>query len=213
MMCSMEKQIQKRYPTIACCGIDCGLCPRYYTEGTSRCPGCLGEGFAEKHPACSILTCCVRKNGFETCAECPQFPCEKLANWDAADSFVTHRKSLENLRRIQAGGMEEFLRQQSERMRILEKLIREYDDGRSRSFFCLAAALLEIDDLHDALRQVEAAGDPPPDRKGRAKQVRGILEGKGKGAISLQARSLTRGRVSNHPPTKGDGHLARLTTI
>jgi hypothetical protein len=26
------------HPTIGCCGIDCGLCPRYYTDGPSRCP-------------------------------------------------------------------------------------------------------------------------------------------------------------------------------
>jgi hypothetical protein len=32
----------KKYPTIGVCGLDCGLCPRYYTIGPSRCPGCAG---------------------------------------------------------------------------------------------------------------------------------------------------------------------------
>jgi len=50
---------EKTYPTIACCGIDCGLCPRFYTAGASRCCGCGGKDFANVHPACGILSCCV----------------------------------------------------------------------------------------------------------------------------------------------------------
>lgn len=176
----MEKQIKKRHPTIACCGIDCGLCPRYYTDGKSRCPGCMGEDFSEKHPSCSIITCCVKKNGFETCAECPQMPCEKIAKWDIADSFVSHKKSLENLRQIQKEGMGEFIKQQKQRMIILNKLIREYDDGKSKSFFCLAAALMEIDDLNEAICHMKAIRGNLSDKKQLAKQVQSIIEEKAK---------------------------------
>jgi hypothetical protein len=56
----------KKHETIAACGIDCGLCPRFYTKGNSACPGCGGLNFKEKHPSCGVLTCCVLKNGFET---------------------------------------------------------------------------------------------------------------------------------------------------
>lgn len=176
----MEKQIKKRYPTIACCGIDCGLCPRYYTDGRSRCPGCMGEDFFEKHPSCSILTCCVKKNGFETCAECPQFPCEKLRHWDRADSFVTHQKSLENLRQIRDKGIVAFAKQQQERIRRLNKLIKEYDDGKSKSFFCLATALMEIDDLNEALSQIQEIREQSKDIKHLAKQAKSIIEQKAK---------------------------------
>ena len=176
----MDNQIQKRYPTIACCGIDCGLCPRYYTAGTSKCPGCLGERFFEKHPSCSIATCCVKTNAWETCAECPRFPCDKLRDWDRADSFVTHRKSLENLRQIKAKGIVEFAKQQKERIRLLNKLIKEYDDGRSKSFFCLATALLELDDLHEAVFQIQEIQDQSKDRKQLAKQAKNIVEQRAK---------------------------------
>jgi len=37
----MEEKL-KIYNTIGCCGIDCGLCPRFYTKGDSVCPGCGG---------------------------------------------------------------------------------------------------------------------------------------------------------------------------
>jgi hypothetical protein len=73
-----RKHPVKKYPTIAVCGLDCGLCPRYYTEGPSRCPGCAGPGFFDKHPSCSFITCCVKKKGLEVCAECADFPCAKF---------------------------------------------------------------------------------------------------------------------------------------
>ncbi len=65
-----------------------------------------------------------------------------MADWDKADSFVTHRKSLANLRQIRKAGLASFAREQKVRMRVLEELINRYDDGRSKSFYCLAAALL-----------------------------------------------------------------------
>ena len=68
----------KTYPTIGCCGLDCGLCPRFYTVGHSRCPGCAGPDFFNKHPSCSFITCCVKKKNLEVCAECSEFPCPKF---------------------------------------------------------------------------------------------------------------------------------------
>lgn len=65
----------KRYPTLAACSLGCGLCPRYYTVGKSRCPGCCGPGFGKKHPTCSFITCSVKKRGLETCGECAEVPC------------------------------------------------------------------------------------------------------------------------------------------
>ena len=102
----------KTYPTIACCGLDCGLCPTYYTKGPSRCPGCCGPDFFNKHPSCSIITCCVKNNKFETCAQCNEFPCQKLKDWDEYDSFICHRVSLTNLNLIKKKGLEEFFKQQ-----------------------------------------------------------------------------------------------------
>jgi hypothetical protein len=60
----------KKYHTLGCCGIDCGLCPRYYTEGASRCPGCFGENYKKKHPPCSFATCCVKNNNLKEILPC-----------------------------------------------------------------------------------------------------------------------------------------------
>jgi hypothetical protein len=143
----MKIQQSKKFPSIACCGIDCGLCPTYYTEGPSKCPGCGGLNFSSKHPSCLIFTCCVKKNGFETCADCTIYPCEKLINWDKVDSFVTHKVCLQNLNEIKKNGIELFIEQQTMRIRVLESLLCSFNEGRSKSFFCISAALLPIDDL------------------------------------------------------------------
>ncbi len=145
----------KKYPTIACCGLDCGLCPTYYTQGPSKCPGCCGPDFFNKHPSCSIITCCVKTNNFETCAECDEFPCSKIDKWDKCDSFISHRVSLSNLRLIKQNGLNLFIEQQEKRIKMLEKMLENFNEGRSKSFYCSATALLPISDLKYALEESE----------------------------------------------------------
>jgi len=143
----------KTYPTIACCGLDCGLCPTYYTKGPSRCPGCCGPEFFNKHPSCSIITCCVKNNEFETCAQCSEFPCLKLKDWDEYDSFICHRVSLTNLNLIKKKGLEEFIKLQKKRIGFLETMLENFNEGRSKGFYCIATALLPIYDLEQALTE------------------------------------------------------------
>jgi len=120
----MKSKLLKQHPTIGCCGIDCGLCPRFYTDGKSKCPGCVGIDFYNKHPSCPIITCCFIGKGLETCAECAQLPCEKIIKWDKADSFVTHRKTLINLNHIKEIGTPFFVKQQHIRIKLLNKLLK-----------------------------------------------------------------------------------------
>ena len=179
-MASKVEQL-KAHPTIAVCGLDCGLCPRYYTVGTSRCPGCGGAGFLDKHPSCSFITCCVKKRGLEVCGQCPEFPCSKFKNEEEcqpteSSSYPPARKMLSNLRFIRERGMEEFVRRQGKRIALLEAMIDRYDDGRSRSFFCRAAALLDPEDLKRSLEKAKkATAGRRSDAKQRAKILRGVL--------------------------------------
>ena len=146
----------RKHASIGCCGIDCGLCPRFYTKGPSRCPGCGGDGFEQKHPSCSYITCCVKKRGLEVCAQCGEFPCVKFDKETMPlDSFVTHRRVMPNQRLIAEIGLDRFLERQAERMAFLETALARYDDGKSKSYFCLAAALLSADSLKEALALAE----------------------------------------------------------
>ncbi len=147
----MRNTFIKKYPTVACCGLDCGLCPTFNATGTSKCPGCCGPNFFEKHPSCSIITCCVKQKKFETCGECNEFPCSKIERWDQGDSFISHKKSLINLRSIKEGGIEAFVEQQKKRMAVLDEFLNQYNEGRSKSFYCIAAALLSIPILEESL--------------------------------------------------------------
>ncbi|MEA3391675.1 MAG: DUF3795 domain-containing protein, partial [Candidatus Marinimicrobia bacterium] len=141
----------KTYPTIGCCGIDCGLCPRYHTDGPSACPGCDGVNFKDKHPSCGFVTCCVTKHGFEVCSDCPDYPCKRFdPEKEGYDSFVTHQNVFANLDMIKKEGIEIFLKQQSKCMAVLVDFLENFNDGRSKSFFCLATALLPLDILCEA---------------------------------------------------------------
>ncbi len=143
----------KKNNTIGCCGIDCGLCPRFYTKGDSVCPGCGGLNFKEKHPSCGFVTCCVVKNGFEVCSDCKDYPCPRFdPEKEGFDSFVTHKKVFSNLDSIKKNGIEYFLSQQKIRMHILINFLANYDDGRSKSFFCSCCALLPLDKLQETYR-------------------------------------------------------------
>jgi hypothetical protein len=143
----------KKYETIGCCGIDCGLCPRFHTKGDSVCPGCGGLHFKEKHPSCGFLTCCAIKNGSEVCSDCNDYPCSRFdAEKDGFDSFVTHRKVFTNLDYIKIKGIKQFVETQNVRIAILNDLLTSFDDGRSKNFYCISCTLLPVDKLQEIHR-------------------------------------------------------------
>ncbi len=181
--CRKVEQL-KKHPTIGVCGLDCGLCPRYYTAGTSRCPGCGGPGFSDKHPSCSFITCCVKKRGLEACGQCPDFPCLKFKSEEeyqqvaSSSSYPPYSIALSNLMFIKEKGINEHVRRQEKRICLLRVMIEGYDDGRSRSFFCRAAALLDPKAIESALGQARkaiGACGGISDAAGKAKVLRGIL--------------------------------------
>lgn len=138
----------KNFETIGCCGINCGLCPGFYTNGDSACPGCGGFNFKEKHPSCGFITCCVIKRGLEVCSDCQDYPCKRFdAEKNGFDSFVSHKKVFVNLDDIKSYGIGQFIKAQKERIEILEDLLTNFDDGRAKSFYCLSCALLPVDKL------------------------------------------------------------------
>ena len=175
----------KIYPTIGVCGLDCGLCPRYYTVGTSRCPGCAGPDFSNKHPSCSFITCCIKKKNLEVCAECPEFPCSKFKNEEEyqqlkqSSSYPPYKKVMSNLNFIKEYGIEKFIEQQEKRIKLFETMIENFDDGRSRSFYCKSAALLDLtsleNSLDDATQKIKVGNIKSNDIKIKAKILKEIF--------------------------------------
>lgn len=143
----------KQYNLIGCCGISCGLCPRFQSKSKSRCLGCGPDAHCSY---CSIFRCCVTKRALETCGHCLEFPCGKYEKWFDADSFVTHQKCLQNIQEIKTDGIEKVLKEQEERKRFLEIILENYNPGRCSSLYCLASALMGIESLKKAENQIES---------------------------------------------------------
>jgi len=192
----------KIYPTVGCCGLDCGLCPRYYTVGPSKCPRCCGPDFFNKHPSCSYITCCVKKKNLEVCAQCEDFPCSKFESWLVGggeyDSFLSHKKAYPNLISIRKHGIEKFVEEQRKRIRLLEAMLKEFDDGRSKSFYCIASTLLPIVDLETSLNKAKEKIRSDEIKKddiiGRTKTLKSFLEDfAARERIDLKLRKKTNG--------------------
>jgi hypothetical protein len=66
---------------------------------------------------------------------------------------------LPNQKLIKEIGLDAFLAQQAERITFLEAAIKNHDNGRNKGFFCLAATLLTIDSLKEALSLAEQGGN------------------------------------------------------
>lgn len=163
----------KKYPTLACCGLDCGLCPRYNMKGASKCPGCQGPDFALKHPSCGILTCCFKNQGLECCGECPQYPCEKIKPWASGDSFISHQVCLKNLDRIKLEGIESFILNQQKRIKILERLLDQFDDGKSKNMFCLAATLLPPEKIAEFIQNAVSSAS---EKSEQSKIIKNLMQ-------------------------------------
>ena len=186
----------RKYPTIGVCGLDCGLCPRYYTQGTSRCPGCGGPDFVSRHPSCSFITCCVKKKKLEVCAECSDFPCSKFKTEEEyqrvkeSSSYPSCQVVMLNLDFIKKHGIAKFINQQKKRIKLLERMIDDFDDGRSRSFFCRAACLHDLTSLESALNEaiqtIKTDNIRQDDTKVKAKILKDILN---QGTFALRVRT------------------------
>ncbi len=82
---------------------------------------------------------------------------------------------------------------QKTRIDLLETMLKSYNDGRSKSFYCIAATLLPTEDIEAALvetkRGIETENIPLEDHKTRAKMLKSLLKGKAmKQGIELKLR-------------------------
>jgi hypothetical protein len=113
------------------------------------------------------------------------------------DSVVTHQKIKPNLHFIRKQGLDKFLRQQRERMGLLEKMLKDFNDGRSKSFYCIATTLLPVTELKallgEAERKVKLEKVKADDIKTKAKILRGLLNDfAAKGGVELKLRHKER---------------------
>jgi len=114
-----------------------------------------------------MLSCCQRK-GLEYCFECEEFPCKKYDGVDASDSFITHLNQFHDMEKAKRIGMDAYAAELNEKISLLEMLLEQYDDGRRKSFFCLAVNLLDLDDIKSVMQKAVDALSPAADQKEKA---------------------------------------------
>ena len=98
------------------------------------------------HPTCGVLSCCQRK-GIEYCSLCEEYPCKKYDGAGSSDSFISHKNRLRDLDKIKQIGAEAYEAELNEKIGLLEELLNNYDDGRRKSFYCVAVNVLDLQDI------------------------------------------------------------------
>lgn len=177
-----------------CCGLFCGLCPRFQSKAPSRCFGCHLTPFTNSW--CSIYRCCVKKKRYHTCAECADYPCSKFMDvlGMERDSFISHKPAKQNILKIKEDGLKAYLTEQRERRVILEKLLNDYNSGKEGSFSCLVCALLKPEQIREGIEKVEIAlAKSEFDLKQKAKIYRAVFTDLAKDlGIELKLRRIKR---------------------
>lgn len=152
------KEYSRAYPRFSLCGLNCGLCPRYHTDGTSKCPGCGGEDFHLKHPTCAVITCSQKHEGVEYCFQCSSYPCARYQKPFAADSFITYQHVLDDIEKAKSNGITAYEHELNEKVELLKFLIEQCNDGKRKNFYCIAVNLLSLADVKDIVMQVQQDG-------------------------------------------------------
>lgn len=136
---------------LSLCGLNCGLCSMNLG---GYCSGC-GNG----NQSCKIARCSLEHGGVSYCFECPEYPCDKYLHIDKYDSFITHQNIKADLERAKAIGISRYSEEQREKVRILNLLLAHYNDGRRKTFFCLAVNLLPLSELETIVSQLQRSED------------------------------------------------------
>ena len=132
---------------LSLCGLNCGLCPMFLGK---HCGGC-GNG----NQACKTARCSLEHGGVEYCFQCGEYPCETYQHIDDYDSFITHQRQKADLEKAKTIGLDQYNLEQGEKARILEFLLSTCNDGRRKTFFCVAVNLLELADLQAVVQELD----------------------------------------------------------
>jgi hypothetical protein len=167
-----------QHPEVGVCGLSCRLCPMYNTQTESKCAGCKSANRIAV--GCPFITCAVKKKGIEFCWECSEnCKCDRWTKHRKAgklhDSFKCYQKLEDDISFVQKHGVVAFEEQQRIREHILRDMLNEFNDGRSKSYYCIAATVLKVDELHDILAKARKQSKGMT-QKEKAKVMHSILE-------------------------------------
>ncbi len=166
------------HPTIGICGLSCVLCPRYQTDAVSRCYGCKTE--SRMSAGCPFITCAIKKKGVEFCWDCDEnITCDKWRkhreHGKTKDSFKCYRALERDIELALEQGVHALVQSLNVRELLLQQMLEHFNDGRSKSYYCIAATVMEISDLGQALSEAKRKSGGL-DAKVKAKLLHQILD-------------------------------------
>src|SRR5690606_28804765 len=98
--------------------------------------------------------CSLKHDQVEYCFQCRDFPCSMFDGAEDYDSFITHQRQLADLALAQKMGMAAYNEEQVRKSEILMTLLSQFDDGRRKTFYCVALNLLPLQVIKIALKRI-----------------------------------------------------------
>ena len=166
------------YPEIGICGLSCRLCPMYNSEAKSKCYGCKSPD--RMAVGCPFITCAVKKKGTEFCWNCEESnTCEKWKKHretgKKTDSFKCYQTLEKDISFISESGIKEFEKIQMQRENLLKEMLKDFNEGRLKNYYCIAATVLELEELQEALIRAKRESDGLEIKK-KSKILHSILD-------------------------------------
>jgi len=167
-----------KHPTVGICGLSCVLCPRYQTDAAGRCYGCKTE--SRMSAGCPFITCAIKKKGVEFCWDCDEnTTCDKWhkhrEHGRTRDSFKCYQTLERDIKLVLEQGVHALVQSQNEREQLLKRMLEQFNDGRSKSYYCIAATVMDAGDIRQALSEANRKSGGL-DAKASAKLLHGILD-------------------------------------
>jgi hypothetical protein len=165
------------------CGLNCALCTM---KLGGYCPGCGGGA---GNQSCAIARCSLKHGGCDYCFACREYPCAQYDGFAESDSFITHRNQGKDMEKARKIGVAAYRAELNEKADLLRYLLENFDDGRRKTFFCLAVNLLECPEIRAAIQKAETELLPGASEKERAALVvRCFAEAAEQNGIPLKLR-------------------------
>ena len=129
---------------------------------------------------CPFITFAVKRKGLEFCGDCTKNEnCEKWKKHRDSgrkyDSFTCYQKLENNIAAIHKYGLDEFAKAQQFKEEILKKMLQEFNEGPSKTYYCIASTVSDIEELEAALKETIKASKNL-DLKNKAKLLHAILD-------------------------------------
>jgi len=109
---------------------------------------------------CPFITCAIKKKGVEFCWDCDEHEtCEK---WKKSREFGTQHDSFKSRQSLEHDintmiyhGVDQFIHDQYIRELLLKQMLEQFNDGRYKSYYCIAATVMRKNEIEQVLSEAK----------------------------------------------------------